>query len=124
MIPEVTVAPGVPDAAAGVPKRDGSERVRLARLARIAALGVPGVRTADRGPTGLCFTAGGGERIDGVACVATRSGGYDVSLCLICELVALPTLGDQVGDAVRGGAYATGIAVNAIDVHVVDVMER
>ena len=124
MIPEGNVAFGVLDAAARVPSHEASERVILARLARIAALQVPGVLATDRGPAGLCFTASGGERVEGVACVATPTGGYDVSLCLICQLVALHTLGDQVSAALRRAASVAGIAVDAIQVHVVDIKDR
>ena len=124
MIPEGNVAFGVLDAQARVPSGEAAERVILARLARIAALQVPGVLATDRGPAGLCVTASGGERVEGVACVATPTGGYDVSLCLICRLVALHALGDQVSAALRRAASVAGIAVDAIQVHVVDIEDH
>lgn len=124
MIPEGNVAFGVLDPQARVPGPEASERVILARLARIAARQVPGVIATDRGPTGLCFTASGGERVEGVTCVATPTGGYDVSLCLVCQLVALHALGDQVSTALRRAASIAGIAVDAIQVHVVDIQDH
>jgi hypothetical protein len=120
MIPEGK-APGVVGARAAAPSPDRSERARLARLARAAALLVPGVVGTDPGSTGLCFTASGGERVDGVTCVAAGAGGYEVSLCLVCRLVALRALGDQVSAAVRRAAAVAGIAVDVIHVHVVDI---
>ncbi len=120
MIPDGK-ALGVVDAPAGMLSADGSERARLARLARAAALGIPGVVGTHPGSTGLCFTASGGERVEGVTCVAVSTGGYEVSLCLVCGLVALRVLGDQVSAAVRRDASIAGIAVDAIHVHVVDV---
>ena len=60
------------------PSATGSERFRLARLARGVALQVPGVVGADTGSMGLCITVGGGERLEGVTCVAAAGGGYDV----------------------------------------------
>jgi hypothetical protein len=124
MIAEGNIASGVLNAEACGPSREASERVILARLARIAALQVPGVLATDRGPAGLCFTASGGERVEGVTCVATPSGGYDVSLCLVCQLVALHALGGQVSVALRRAASVAGITVDAVQVHVVDIKDR
>lgn len=120
MFPEAN-APGVLAAQVAVPSPDASERVRLARLARAAALLVPGVLDTDPGRAGLCFTASGGERVEGVTCVAAGIGGYEVSVYVVCRLVALRALGDQVGTAVSRAASIAGIAVDAIHVHVVDV---
>src|SRR5205085_7962877 len=124
MIPEGNVAFGVLDAQARVPSRAASERVILARLARIAALQVPGVLATDRGSARSCVTASGGERVEGVTCVASPTGGYDVSLCLICQLVALHALGHQVSAALRRAASVADIAVDAIQVHVVDIKDH
>jgi hypothetical protein len=101
----------------------GSERVRLARLARAAALRMPGVASVDAGPTGLFFTAGGGERLDGVTCVAASGGGYDVSLRLRCELVPLHELADAVKTAVSHDASLAGIALADVSVLITDVVE-
>ena len=60
-----------------------SERVRLARVALTAALGVPGVQGADAGPGDVAVTGTAlGARLEGVTCVAAPTGGYDVSLRL------------------------------------------
>jgi hypothetical protein len=96
----------------------GSERFRLARLAREAALRVPGVAGTDPGPMGLFVTVSGGERLEGVVCAATKAGGYEVTLRLVCEVVALPALGEQVKAAVKRMATAAGIALDGVDVHV------
>ncbi|MGI8713709.1 MAG: hypothetical protein ACR2NR_11105 [Solirubrobacteraceae bacterium] len=96
----------------------GSERFRLARLAREASLRVPGVVDSDTGPMGLFITVGEGERLEGVICAATRDGGYEVSLRLVCELVPLLALGEQVKGAVTRSAALAGIALDRVDVHV------
>jgi hypothetical protein len=97
-----------------------SDRVRLARAARQAALTVPGVRAADAGPAGTCVTgAGGGERLVGVTCIAASDGGYEVSLCLVADLVALHPLGERVRASVHRVATFAGIAVADVSVHFV-----
>jgi len=98
-----------------------SERFRLARLARGAALGVPGALGTDVGPAGLFITESGGERLEGVMCVATKSGGYDVSLRLVCALVPLLPLGERVRTAVESGAARAGIGLDSVSVHVAAV---
>ena len=70
--------------------------MRLARLARDAALRVPGVIGTDAGPSGVVITEGAQQRLEGVLCVATKDGGYDVTLRLVCGLVPLLALGDAV----------------------------
>ena len=72
------------------PRHSESERVRLARAARQAALTVRGVRAMDAGPAGTFVTgAGDGERLVGVTCIAAPEGGYEVSLSLVVGLVRL-----------------------------------
>lgn len=100
-------------AARPVPAR--SERVRLARLARDAALRVPGVAGADAGPDGRFVTVGDGQRLAGVMCVAS-TGGYDVSLRLVCELVPFVELGKSVRTAVRRAT--AGFPLESVSVHV------
>lgn len=96
-----------------------SERVRLGRLARAAALGVPGVIRADPGPLGAFMTgAGGGERLEGVTCVVAASGGYEISLRLVCGLVPLLELGDGVRAAVGRAAAGAGLALDSVNVDV------
>ena len=105
------------------PTAPGSPRVRLARLAGDAALRVPGVAATDSGPTGLYVTVGGGQRVQGVRCVAAGSGDYEVSLRLCCELVPLPALGEAVRASVTRAATAAGIAVGEVNVLIADVVE-
>ncbi|MDQ6746247.1 MAG: hypothetical protein M3Z27_09585 [Actinomycetota bacterium] len=105
------------------PAPGGSERVRLARLARQAALRVTGVAGTDSGPAGLFLTAGGGERLEGVRCVVTQDGGYEVTLRLVCELVSLPELGARVRAAVTDAAARAGIPLESIGVHVAALAE-
>jgi hypothetical protein len=101
----------------------GSERVRLARLARDAALRVPGVVATDAGPSGVLITEGAQERLEGVLCVATKDGGYDVTLRLVCGLVPLLALGEAVQAAVRRSADLVGVSVENVDVQVAAVVE-
>jgi hypothetical protein len=99
-----------------------SDRVRLARAARQAALTVRGVRGVDAGPAGLFFTgAGDGERLDGVTCIAAPDGGYEVSLRLVAGLVALYPLGERVRAAVVRVASFAGISLADVSVHFADV---
>ncbi len=102
--------------------RGESERLGLARAARTAALLVPGVRGAEAGRSGTFMTeTADGERLVGVSCAAAPAGGYDVSLRLVCGLVALHPLGDAVRAAVTGAAGAGGIEVRSVSVHFADL---
>jgi hypothetical protein len=101
-----------------MPPVAGSERFRLARLARDAALRVPGVLGTDTGPMGLFVTVDGGQRVEGVMCMATSGDGYEVSLRLVCALVPLLTLGELVRTAVRRTAALAGIELESVSVHV------
>ncbi len=100
-----------------------SERFCLARLARDAALRVPGVTGTDTGPIGAFITVSGGERLEGVMCVATRDGGYEVTLRLVCELVPLLEVGERVKDAVQRTAALAEIALQSVSVHVAALAE-
>ncbi len=100
------------------PSAARSERFRLARLAREAALRVPGVVGTDTGSMGLFVAVGDGERLEGVICAATKDGGYDVSLRLVCELVPLLALAEQVKVSVKHTAARAGIALAGVSVHV------
>jgi hypothetical protein len=42
----------------------------------------------------------------------------------VCQLVDLHTLGDQVSVALRGAASVASIAVDEIQVHVVDIKDH
>jgi hypothetical protein len=101
----------------------GSERFRLAQLARAAALRIPAVTGTDTGPIGTFLTAGGGERVNGVLCVATKAGGYEVSLRLICSPVPLTALGEQVRAAVTRASQLADIPLDKVNVHIADVTE-
>jgi len=101
----------------------GSERFRLARLARDAALRVVGVVATDTGPTGMFITVDGDQRLEGVLCVATKDGGYEVTLQLICRLVPLLELGEQVKATVRRTADVAGLPVQSVSVHVVGLID-
>ena len=99
-----------------------SERVRFARRALTAALGVPGVLGADSGPNGTFVTeASPGERLPGVSCVAAPGGGYDVALQLIAGLVALHPLGEEVRAAVMRAAVTVGVPARSVSVHFAEV---
>lgn len=98
-----------------------SERFRLARLARDAALRVPGVVGTDTGRIGMFLTVGGGERLEGVLCVAAKNGGYEVTLRLVCALVPLLELSEQVKAAVRRTAARAGIVLESVSVVVAEL---
>ena len=100
-----------------------SERLRLARLARDTARSVPGVIGVDADPMGLFITAGGDDRVPGVVCVATRDGGHEVVLRLVCDLMSLPESGEQVKTAVARAAAAAGIMLDSVAVHVAAVAD-
>jgi hypothetical protein len=102
-----------------------SDRVRLARAARQAALAIPGVRGTDVGAAGTFMTgAGHGERLEGVTCVAASHGGYEVSLRLIAGLVALHPLGERVQAAVVRVANCAAIELAGVSVHFADLAEE
>ena len=100
-----------------------STRVRLAQLARAAALATPGVVGLDTGPAGLFLTVGGGTRVSGVTCAVAPGDGYDVALRLVCALVPLQQVGDRVRDAVVTVGAEERIAVRSVSVLIADVAE-
>jgi hypothetical protein len=99
-----------------------SERVRLARAARQAALTVRGVRGMDAGPGRTFVTgAGDGERLVGVTCIAAPEGAYEVSLSLVVGLVALEPLAQRVRAAVIRVASFAGIGLADVSIHFADL---
>jgi hypothetical protein len=97
-----------------------SDRVRLARAARQAALAVRGVRALDAGSAATFMTgADDGERLEGVTCIAAPEGGYEVSLRLVADLVALHPLGERVRVAVVRVASFADIELASVSVHFV-----
>ena len=94
-----------------------SDRVRLARVARAATLGVAGVVTTDSGPGGLYVTASGTERLDGIVCVAAHDGGYDIAVRLVAGLVPLPDLSERISAAIARAAATVGVPCSSITVH-------
>ena len=87
-----------------------SERVRLARLALDAALGVEGVVSSDAGPLGAWVTADGEERLPGVVVTALAGGGYGAELHLVTAVVPLLPLADRVRSEVERAASSAGLA--------------
>ena len=106
-------------AAAG--KRPTSPRLRLARLARDTALRDAGVLALDPGGDGRFAVISGDERIDGVLCIATVGGSYDVALRLICALVPLVALGERVRARVGEAATDAGLPLASISVDIAGV---
>jgi hypothetical protein len=105
-------------AAISEPWHTESDRVRLARAARQAALAIRGVRAMDAGSARTFVTsAGDGERLEGVTCIAAPEGGYEVSLRLVADLVALHALGERVRSAVVRVASFAGIELASVSVH-------
>ncbi len=119
-MPQPPLRPEAPAASAR------SERVRLAWTAREAALAVPAVAATDAGPLGVHVTAApGGERLDGVTCVASGEGAYSIALRLICEPVPLHPLAEQIGAAVRASASEAGLGdvLDGVSVHFADLAQ-
>jgi hypothetical protein len=100
-----------------------SDRVRVAQIARETALGVPGVVDLDSGPAGLCTTVGGGVRVVGVSSSAAPEGGFDLSLRLVCELVALRPLADRVRAAIRTAAIDAGLPTQKVAILVAEISD-
>lgn len=115
--------PGPAGAALSPPVGWGvSPRMRLAGVARDTALRVGGVLALTSGADGRFAVVSGENRIDGVLCVATRGGGYDVALRLVCALVPLVDVGERVRQKVREAAAAAGLPLETVSVLVVDVV--
>jgi hypothetical protein len=109
-------------AAISEPWHSESDRVRLARASRQAALAVRGVRAMDAGSAGAFMTgADDGERLQGVTCIAAPEGGYEVSLRLVAGLGALHPLGQRVRAAVVRVASFAGIELADVTVHFADL---
>jgi hypothetical protein len=100
-----------------------SVRLRLAAVARAAALGTRGVVGLDAGPRGMSVTASGGLRVDGVVCAALPDGRYGVSVHLVAGMVALRPVADAVRARVAREAAAVGLAdrLGPVDIVVEDV---
>lgn len=99
---------------------NGSERIRLARVALAAALSVPGVARADGGPLALHRTpVGNSAPLVGVICAAAADGGYAVALRLIAGLVPLPALADRITERVSRAAGNSGLArdLQSVSIH-------
>jgi hypothetical protein len=121
---EVQASPslqGAPDLTGEPVGVTGSERVRLAALAREVAMRVPGVVGTDPGAAGFYVTMAGQQRLEGVRCVASARGGYEVSLRLVCALVPLPALAAAVRSRVLTTASRAGLPVRAVSVHIAGV---
>ena len=101
-----------------------SERVLLARLALDAALGVPGVVSADAGRFGTRVTADREERLFGVLATALADGGYAVELYLVSEAVPLHPLADRIRERVERAAASAGLAaaLRYVDIAIEDVV--
>ena len=103
-----------------------SVRLRLAALARAAALATPGVVALDAGRAGMRMTASEGLRVDGVVCAALPDGRYQVSVHLVAAMVALRPLADAVRARVERDVAIAGLAewLGPVDVAVEDVQGR
>ena len=100
-----------------------SVRLRLAAVARAAALATRGVVGLDAGPARMSMTASQGLRVDGVVCVALPDGRYQVSVHLVAAMVALRPLADAVRTRVERDAAVAGLAdrLGPVDIAVEDV---
>jgi hypothetical protein len=103
-----------------------SVRLRLAAVARAAALATRGVIRLDPGRTAMRMTASAGLRVDGVVCVALPDGRYQVSVHLVAAMVALRPLADAVRARVERDVALAGLAdrLGRVDVAVEDVQAQ
>jgi hypothetical protein len=103
-----------------------SVRLRLAALARAAALATRGVVGLDAGRMGMRMTASEGLRVDGVVCAALSDGRYHVSVHLVAAMVALRPLADAVRARVERDVAIAGLAdrLGPVDIAVEDVQVR
>ena len=90
-------------------------------MAHDVAMRTRGVVRTDIGPGGLFVSVGNGRRVDGVTCVASTDGGYEISLRLVCALMPLEPIAEQVRTVVAAKAVAAGIHVTRVNVQVADV---
>ncbi len=113
-----------PQAGQGV-ERPRSARVRLARVARDAALGVRGIAVVgpDMRPDRATFDAG--EMLRGVVCAADSGGRYGVALYVGAEPLPLYALADAVRGAVATAAERNDLAaeLGRIDIMIDDLVE-
>jgi hypothetical protein len=84
------------------------------------AMRTRGVVRTDAGPGGRFVCVGDGERVEGVTCVAA-DGGYEISLRLVCALMPLEPIAEQVRTVVGAKALAAGLHVTSVNVQVTDV---
>jgi hypothetical protein len=126
------VSPAVRNGATATPVSSPAEvpastsvRLRLATLARAAALSTPGVVGLDAGRVGLRMTASEGVRVDGVVCAARSDGRYQVSIHLVATMVSLRSLADAVRARVERDVAVAGLAdrLGPVDVAIEDVQE-
>jgi hypothetical protein len=103
-----------------------SVRLRLAALARAAALATGGVVGLDAGRAGMRATASEGLRVEGVVCAALADGRYQLSVHLVAAIVALRPLADAVRARVEREVARAGLAdrLGPVDVAVEDVRAR
>jgi len=103
-----------------------SVRLRLAAIARAAALATRGVVGLDAGRARLRMTASEGLRVDGVVCAALSDGRYQLSVHLVAEVVALRPLADAVRARVERDVAIAGLAdrLGPVDVAVEDIQVR
>jgi hypothetical protein len=102
-----------------------TSRVRLARLARDAALRVPGVASVGPRAAPDQATLDGDQRLEGVVAAAEPGGRYGLSLYLGVEPVPLHDLGERVRAAVGKAAERDGLGseLGPVDVVIHDVVE-
>ena len=107
------------------PQAAGSSRARLARVARDAAMAVPGVVGADAGPRGWCVTEDQtGTLLRGVSVIAQPDGRYAVDLCLVAEIVSLLTLAEEVRARLQARAARESLIsqLGSVSVHFARVL--
>lgn len=106
------------------PRSLGSDRVRLAREALAAALSLPDVFAGDAGLPPIRVTADtDGALLRGVSVTAQADGRYSVDLRLVCAIVPLGALSEQVRRRVHAGARRAdlGHRLGAVNIEIAHV---
>jgi hypothetical protein len=102
-----------------------SERLTLAQLARGAALATRDVASLDPRPR-MAATAAGGERVDGLVCVAAPGGRYEITVYVVARPVPLERLGEDLRERIRRSVEAHGLGdqLGPVNVVVTDVVSE
>jgi hypothetical protein len=74
----------------------------------------------------MAATAAGGERVNGVVCLAVHGGRYEITLYVVARPVPLEQLGEQLRERIRRSVETHGVvdALGPVNVIVTDVESK